>query len=165
MRLRGLNAAAGFHNVVDECWALSTPLRPWEFGGAASVVQVGVFVVVAVVGCVPVPVVQVVQVVVVGDGAVAAAVAVDVVVFGGVVRPMLPGVGHGQCISPGDEVDEAGPGAWLGRPRLAGQGGTDRTGDNDAWARAIGRSTASPNNRSLRSSLFSAAGPSGSVSR
>lgn len=51
-------------------------------------VDVEVLVVVPVVGCVPVPVVQIVQVFVVRDGAMTAAVAVDVVVFGVVVRAM-----------------------------------------------------------------------------
>ena len=100
-------------------------------------------VVVAVMLGVPVPVVQVVQVIVVGDGAVAAPVAVDVVVLGGVVRPM-PRVLIMGSLSPGESVDEAGSGAWLGSTACPGVG-TDRTGDNDAWARARGRSTASPN--------------------
>ena len=51
-------------------------------------------VVVPVVGCVPVPVVQVVQVIVVGNGAVTAAVAVDVIVLDEVVGPMRQ---VGQC--------------------------------------------------------------------
>ena len=55
----------------------------------SSVVQIGVLVVVAVMLSVPVPVVQVVKMIVVGDGAVAAPVAVDVVVPGGIMRPML----------------------------------------------------------------------------
>ena len=51
-------------------------------------VNVEVFVVVPVVGRMPVPVVEVVQVVIVLDGAVTATVTVDVFVFGFSVRPM-----------------------------------------------------------------------------
>ena len=55
------------------------------------------FVVVPVVRGVPVPVVKVVQVIVVRDDAMAAAVAVDVVVLGRIVRPVPLGAwGHGH---------------------------------------------------------------------
>ena len=59
---------------------------------------------------VPVPVVQVVHVIVMGDGTVAASVAVDVVVFSGVVRPVPLGIGHEAVIS--RRRGWAGPGAF-----------------------------------------------------
>lgn len=66
--------------------------------GRRLAVQIGVFVVVPVVWGVPVPVVEVVQVVLVRDHAMTAAIAMDVVVFGRIVRPVpLGGVmGHGR---------------------------------------------------------------------
>jgi hypothetical protein len=70
----------------------------------------------------------------VGDGAVAAADAVDMVVLGGIMRPMLA-VDHsvlfrrrrrqGQPSRPCD-----------GLPTTFGSAEADRTDDNDAWARA-----------------------------
>lgn len=57
-----------------------------------SAVQVGVFVVVPVMRGVPMPVVKVIQVVLVRDRAMAATVAVDMVVFGRVMRPVPLGV-------------------------------------------------------------------------
>ena len=47
---------------------------------------------------VPVPVVQVVHVIVMGDGTMAASVAVDVVVFSGVVRPVPLGIGGHEAV-------------------------------------------------------------------
>jgi len=70
-------------------------LRP--VSAVVLAVQVGVFVVVPVVWGVPVPVVKEVQVIVVRNDAMAAAVAVDMVVFSRIVRPMALSIwGHGR---------------------------------------------------------------------
>src|SRR5690242_20775501 len=77
-------------------------------------------VVVSVVRRVPVPVVQIVQVVVVGDGAVAAPLAMDVIVPGGVVRPM-PLVACHEAVLSGEDVDESALVSSGVVPRPAGQ--------------------------------------------
>ena len=60
-----------------------------------SAVQIRVFVVMPVVRGMPMPVVDVVKVIVVRDGTMPAAVAMDMVMFGRIVRPVPLGVrGH-----------------------------------------------------------------------
>ena len=97
---------------------------------AWSVVDVELLVVVPVVGRVPVPVVQVVQVFVVRDGAMTAAGAVDVVVFGVVVRPVRRVVHRSGSpfLRAIDERRTRGkrPSRFAVERRAA-----DRTGDND----------------------------------
>ena len=78
--------------------AIQTDDRRPTRAAVDSVVQIRVFVVVAGVWRVPVPIVHVVEVVVMWNGAVTASVAVNVVVLGGVVGPMGRTVRHGQPI-------------------------------------------------------------------
>jgi|SRR6476659_225844 len=89
-------------------------------------------VVVSIVRRVPVPVVQIVQVVVVGDGAVAAPFAMDVIVPGGVVRPM-PLVACHEAVLSGEDVDESAL-VSSGCGATAGRAGHDHICDNDAGA-------------------------------
>jgi hypothetical protein len=110
--------------VVRGDWGLK------DRGGRAwSAVDVEVFVVVPVVGRMPAPVVQVVQVVIVRDCAVTATVAMDVVVFGFIVRPMRRAT-HQPILLPVGAAPSDDPGGR--RTRFAGERGTDGIGDNDA---------------------------------
>jgi hypothetical protein len=93
------------------------------------VVDVEVLVVVPVVGGVPMPVVEVVQVVVMGDRAVAAALTVDVVVFGQVVLPMRRVI-HWRITFPSLPCD--GSVGGTANPLRRRTQGPEGTGDNDA---------------------------------
>src|SRR6478735_2113222 len=107
----------------------------WGVGAAParaqSMVDVEVLVVVPVVGRVPVSVVQVVQVFVVRDGAMTAAVAVDVVVFGEVMRPMRRVVHQPVHLSLRAMTSGGPRGKWSARFAVERRA-TDGTGDNDA---------------------------------